>query len=85
MKYYILYGILYFRGMYFGFFYIFEEIDRFRIYEFFFGLFNLCFIFDIEKKKILRKNNILIEWIFYEWEGINLFNKFNFDDIEDFY
>lgn len=51
----------------------------------FMSFFLVCLIYVLflkRKKKILKKNNILIEWIFYEWESIYLFN---FDDIEDLY
>lgn len=60
LKYHILHGTLYSRGMHSGSFHTLEETDRLRIYESFFGLFNLRFTFDIEKKTP-RKNNILTE------------------------
>lgn len=65
--------------MHSGSFHTLEETDRLRIYESFFGLFNLRFT-----KKYRRKNNILTEWILYKRKSINLLNKLNFDDIEKF-
>lgn len=51
LKYHILHGTLYSRGMHSGSFHTLEETDRLRIYESFFGLFNLRFTIDLEKTR----------------------------------